>query len=567
MLSWFDENPERYWSGVCLVLAVVSFVALRPLLRKSTESDSVRSDWIWGLAILALLLAARWPELFVTREFSPDESHLLAGATTLRHDPVFWRSVDGATAGPIDFYALLPVGTFTGHDDYFSGRLTALLLIAGLLLLAHQSVALMFGKSVTRLGSLSTLCFEALTLHSDLTYYSTELAPAFLLAAAFYFGLRQILSEKTNLAGPASVGLLLGAVPLAKLQAAPLALLLGGGIIAAILLVPGLPTSARRRQLIALVGGAVVPSLAFGLMLTVTGEWKNAIVPYFQANVAYVETARPSVMATVTELISRSGRQGGLGPAWLLGGLWLFLLAAVVKGKRSSQLRWFALVAAVFLGAAVVCILTPRRPFVHYLQLLPVPWILASGAASAVIWQAWSPKREAAWRIVLAVALLGGTAGVVYSRIGINHPEVGHLVENQATPAGPVAKVLRHYTQPGEALAVWGWMCSYYVEAGLRQATREGPSVAELTPGPYLDFYRQRYLADFQRSLPPVFVDGVGGDNFAFHDRALAHDRNFPELAALIRTNYTQVDEISGSRIYVRNDRLAAVPREKASVP
>jgi hypothetical protein len=537
-------------------------LALLPLLRKSREADAVRSDWIWGLAILALLLAARWPELFVTREFSPDESHLLAGAITLRHDPVFWRSVDGATAGPIDFYALLPVGTLTGRDDYFSGRLTALLLIAGTLLFAHQSVALVFGRSVARLGSLGTLCFEALTLHSDLTYYSTELAPAFLLAGAFYFGLRQMLSSAPALRGQAGVGFLLGAVPFAKLQAAPLALLLGGGMVAASLLASGRPERERRRSLIALVGGAATPSLAVGLMLALTGEWKNAVIPYFHANVAYVEKAGPDIMTNALELFSRSGRQGGLGPAWIFGGLGLFLVALLSRKRDSAPVRWLMPVVLVFLAATITCILIPRRPFVHYLQLLPVPWILASGVAAAAIWQAWQQNRNAAWRIVLLLGLLGGPAGVIYSRSRINHPEVGHLAENQATPMGKVAQVLQHYAQPGESLAVWGWMCSYYVESGLRQATREGPSVAELTPGPYLDFYRQRYLADFQRSLPPVFVDAVGGNNFAFHDRELAHDRSFPEFGALIRMLYTQVDDIAGSRIYVRNDRLALIRRE-----
>ena len=50
------------------------------------------------------LLAWRWPFLLQASEYNPDESQLLAGALTLTRDPVFWRSVDGTTSGPLNFY-------------------------------------------------------------------------------------------------------------------------------------------------------------------------------------------------------------------------------------------------------------------------------------------------------------------------------------------------------------------------------------------------------------------------------------------------------------------------------
>jgi hypothetical protein len=41
----------------------------------------------------------------------------------------------------------------------------------------------------------------------------------------------------------------------------------------------------------------------------------------------------------------------------------------------------------------------------------------------------------------------------------------------------------------------------------------------------------------------------------------LRHEIIFPKLADYIRAHYTQVGEVQGVRIYVRNDRLPVVHR------
>jgi hypothetical protein len=107
-------------------------------------------------------------------------------------------------------------------------------------------------------------------------------------------------------------------------------------------------------------------------------------------------------------------------------------------------------------------------------------------------------------------------------------------------------------------------MNRYYVESGLRQATRDANTSGSIFFSPFHDYAREIYLGDLRKSAPPVFVDAVGPGNFYLNDRRLAHDAIFPELAAYIRENYTRVAEIGGSRIYVRNDRrpVTAAPKQ-----
>ena len=142
---------------------------------------------------MVVLIVGRWPTWFVAHDLNPDESQLIAGAITLRHDPVFWRSVDGGTAGPLDFFALWPAGCLHGKDDYLSARVSALGLIAAALVFAHQSIALVFGRLTARVTGFATLCFESLTLHSDFLHYSTELVAVSFVAAAFYLAVRRFV--------------------------------------------------------------------------------------------------------------------------------------------------------------------------------------------------------------------------------------------------------------------------------------------------------------------------------------------------------------------------------------
>jgi hypothetical protein len=109
----------------------------------------------------------------------------------------------------------------------------------------------------------------------------------------------------------------------------------------------------------------------------------------------------------------------------------------------------------------------------------------------------------------------------------------------------------------GEPLAIWGRRCALYVETGLYQATRQSHSAAQILPSPWQSYFLRRYYEDFRAANPPVFVDAVGPGNFQFQDRAQAHEAFLP-LNTWVQSHYSLVAEIGGTRVYARNDRLAA---------
>ena len=140
LFQWLDLHPGSYW--VLATMATLMLVARLGLTlgREAREPPAPPRgpDWRDAVVLFLFILAWRWPFLLVAYEYNPDESQLIAGAMTLVRDPVFWRAVDGHTAGPLDFYALLPLHALGVPLDYFNIRLTGLLLTWLTLFLAQR---------------------------------------------------------------------------------------------------------------------------------------------------------------------------------------------------------------------------------------------------------------------------------------------------------------------------------------------------------------------------------------------------------------------------------------------
>jgi hypothetical protein len=96
----------------------------------------------------------------------------------------------------------------------------------------------------------------------------------------------------------------------------------------------------------------------------------------------------------------------------------------------------------------------------------------------------------------------------------------------------------------------------FWVETGLIQATRDGQESRQTDPYRYRDYFRARFIRDFLRNRPPVFIDTVGVANVLYQDRVTRAHETFPELRDYIADNYHLVRDVEGTRIYVRNDRL-----------
>lgn len=551
LFHWLDLHPGTYW--VLVAAATVPVIArLGQMIGRDARNPGTTPpgiSWLDALGLFLFLLAWRWPFLLVSYDYNPDESQLIAGALTLNRDPVFWRSVDGGSSGPLNYYLLVPWHWLGAPLDYFTARLTCLLLTWGALLACLRTLARNFGRTAAWLSIMPAAAFFATVTQPELTNLSTEQLPTLLIALSFGLLADRTPSDRWRLW---TACLAAGALPWAKLQSAPIGLVLLGWGWWQVWFAPGPAASLRWRRTAEITLAAALPTLFFAGLAAATGQAEAAWIRFVLQNVSY--TATGTSPAGIDALLSlwRNAWADGSFPLFLAvvaAGLVAATVAMMVRRERPSLLMVAAAVVAL---AALVAVITPRRDYLHYVLLLPIPLTLWFGVALGGWWrELQTPRRRAALAgMVLAAALLP----LAQRSLEGQAPVYGGFSHHWKYPRSNVAAVVHALAGRDDTLGTWGWACALHVECALPQATRDGTTALSIDANPHQAYHRAVYLADLQSSRPPVFVDAVGPGAFVFTDRERQAHESFPELAAFIRQNYTLVLEQLDARIYARND-------------
>jgi len=570
LLTWLDASPAHYW-----IVAWITFCGFAAIALLALACGREKAWWqhpvLFSLAMLIVLLAFRWPELLDNRQYpDPDESQFIAGASTMREDPIFWRSVDGTTHGPLTEWPLLIALGARGSLDFATARTVSILLvwlelISALLIFRH-----LYKKSVAGLLVLPLLATHAFTQAWSFVAYGSEHVPDALIAigcCALFTAWRPNGTGAPDRSRLFATGVLLGAISFAKLQAVPIA---AAGVAAGawlVLTANSVNWNKRVRDLGALVGGAVTMSIMILGIVLATGIWSDFFSCYILDNLQYAAANRfPSDRSfTLIDgprmLLELGDSVGGFNQftLWMagFGGCGLLLLPRFTPWQRRC-----AVVAAALLVAAALAAIAPGRPYLHYLQLIIFPTGLLGGlVAGAVLsdrggssMQRWSHLRRA----VIVVAFLScGLGPQIWWRICEPQPFIGRFTATRGDLVrSEVSQEILQHAHRGETLGIWGWMPVFWVETGLIQASRDGQTSRQIEAHPRRDYYRARFLQDLVRSRPPVFVDAVGPENFVYEDRSRDGHETFALLDDYIEQNYHLVRELNGTRIYVRNDRL-----------
>ncbi len=541
ILWWLDGSPARYWSVAWFTFAVCLVLAWRPWAEEI--SASYLESVTFALALLICLFAFRWPILFVPSHLNVDESQMIAGVFTLRHDPVFWRSVDTQTAGPLNVYAAWIPTALSGANAYFGIRLLALLLGGATVLLLGWALRMVFPERIARISTLILLGSFAFAVDSDLVHYASELVPLFLLSLGTAGLTRCFTGGHRSWLWVA--GLSLGAVPFAKLQGAPIAFWIG---MCGIGFLAGTGGDGQRRPILIglLIAGALTVPLLFVLTAWYFGTWEEMWISYFAGNSSYVAAGGLDGWRAGKEALARLLRLDVFG-AIFCSTLVLTVLALSTKGRNGSIQRWMQRVVVGGFAVAGMCVLLPGRSFDHYFLLFTPSFGLLAACALARLSGAVKLLRQVGWSIVA----LGSIGLPSVQRMSQGNPYLGRWSEYRANPEGvpdPLIDEVKRWTTPGEPLALWGWETAVYVRSRCRQATRESNTATMSEPSAEREHFRQRYLSDLRKSRPRVFVDTTGAhrSGYTFED--------FPELRAYLAENYRLHAEFGRRFIYLRRD-------------
>jgi hypothetical protein len=539
MLS-FDSAPVVYWAiGYLLALVVIGLNLKERVLLP-----------LYLTAAVGLLVVMRLPAVLLNRELNADESQMLSHALTLYQDPVYWRSVDGTTIGPLDNYLLVIPRLLGFQLDYTSARVMGLLCVAGSLLFFFHALNRWFGRQLARVALLVPLLFLAFTQETDFVHYSSEQLPVFLLSICL--ALLADLSTEGRLSAQRTfwLGLVAGMVPFAKLQAVPQAGLL---VVGALYLAYQhyRQTQSGKPLLLLLLGGITFPALVLGWIVSME-IFQDFIDFYILGNAVYAGGS------SLGEMPTQFGKLILLSPDFtaLLIVVALMTLAGVLYARRNPSKEelprgMFVPVLTMSYGLAAIYAATKSgNLFVHYLNFCVYP--LALTAALGM-----QRMKQNKFMLLAGPLLLLTWFGIVDAISYLKSRQLNSLISEGATtlPESPVVRALKPFATPTDRMVVWGWQCQYYVEAQLAQGTAENHSERSIFLHPLRDVYRRRYLSDMRRTKPAIFLDAVGKNSLWVQNVATQGHESFPELAEYISRNYRFLGTIDGTRLYIRRER------------
>jgi hypothetical protein len=515
-----------------IVLGLLGLLVVLAVAPVWSMAAGRRGQLAFACTLLATLVAGHWQSLVDNRPWAnPDEAQMIAGAITLRHDPVFWRDVDGTTHGPLNQWPLT-LASWAGLPlDFRSARLFALVSTTATLLLLIGSLSV-GGEIIGRLAVLPAAAWLATVREPEFHQYSSEHMPLVLLAAAVVVGFTVGPSPLPPLRA-AAFGALLAALPLAKLQAAPLGAALGALWLWRVARAPG---AAWNYIGAALLGSGATLLIVLGPTF-VTGAGGEFWSSYIIANRNYClgENWNPAWPRQVW------------GLSWLLAITAVFLTAALASNRKALLVLPSFQLGAVLGLAGGFAILYPGYPVLHYwLLLVPAVTLLCGAAVSVTV------TRERSSRWLVPTAALACILPFALKLTFQIFPRWESQLTEPSADSTRANALIQQLSLPDDCLAVWGWAPELYVLNQRRQATREAHTYGQIRPGPLQARLRARYLTDLEHANPAVFVDAVHPTAFTFNDRARQAHESFPALASWLDLHYDLAGEFEGLRIYHR---------------
>lgn len=531
----------------------------------------LRSDGLYLFFLSAFIIAGRWPGL-LAGQLNPDEGQFLAGAQKLLHDPVYWRSVDTGSSGPLNVYPLMVSAVAGFHPDYATARLLGVVLIIVSCLCLYFALSCLYSTWIARAALVPVVSTWALMTATDYVHYSSEHVSIALTSIALYFVCRFASGgAKAEMGQLILIGLILGALPYAKLQATPIAAILGviclhliwsrrsslGGIL---------------RGVLSLVGGTACVSLFHLLAVAHYSLLHKFFMSYVVQNLHY-STSNASVstrLANLVRLITwEKATQPLFGLTAVLLAVGTFLLLALARkglcrgraeaANCATGTECFLVYGILLLVASIYSVAQPQRLHIHYALFLILPSGFVLGTVLGELQNAARRELPAASICRFASrSILIAFFAVSLLQIGVSlTSDNPYLVNRQRyleQYLSPVARAILEYASPGDTIAIWGWSPELFVETGTLHATCESIPFWQFHPNPQQPYFIKRYVDELRGSNPTLFVDTQvpGSQNRSFGGTRGQSFTELPEIAEFVQRHFTVVRRIHGITIYAR---------------
>jgi len=538
----------------------------------SSKLSPLTREFMVACIIFVAVVASRHITLDHPVELSGDESELLVQVERYERDLMPWRSVDGSTIGPVNPWFLLVLKQVGWPMNYSAIHFLGALLLGAITVVSYFAVRLFLPFVGAALVGLAGTIAVGLSSSINFMYYATELFPALALGVAV---LGLVWARQKGRGAPLALmlaSLVAGLAPWAKLQAAPVALL-----ICVFIAWAAWVDSARERAwrvrfwLVGFVAlAALLPTVVIVWAVYAGGIFPDFWASYIVANLGYAgEFTWAKAGLRLGRLLYWSQLNG------LMAGVAALAVHYLFTSRRSASVaddpaRWLRAFAIVYLGTTLYCCIRPPHGFGHYHIFLIGPLFLAAGLwirrltrlerSDASI--TWLPDRSVIVALLVPVCLISGYNHVAGASLRLHLNGMRDNADRDLPAV--VCREINRLAPEASTMVVWGWMPTLYVRSGLFSATRHTISHFLIDPGPSRDLLREQFLREVLAAEPDVIVDAVASDCFVWNwDVPSSGIESFPEFAAYVKANYALVLNVIGDeegvplRVFVRPSCLA----------
>lgn len=478
------------------------------------------SQYIFLITALLFIWITRLPLLQIAGSLNADEAAFIAKAMRVRHGWYNWDALDPLTSGPLNSIALAWPYLFGLEVTFTTARITGTLIVSIICLFIFFSLRRLGGVVTAVFFTLPIFIFYGAINSFEFLHYSSEHVSILLLSIAIYCFIRILDFNNGSNHGLKTywiVAIVLGLVPFAKMQALPLAALVGG-LIFLFALMQSKRSSGYWQRIFVLVIGALIPATFFLLPLIITGNFHHFYNSYILNNLYYVA---PSLdffqfigMANVSYFYWMT-----FARFIILTILALSSFAFFLHNTTFSQ-RWALLTVLLALPVAYFCVITPGHFIPHYLHFILPMSALAAGAVFGILIQSITLQS----RIIMIFNVIIFMV-IIFSVIPGAKKEISQHYSHNASErffdglTFHSPNVLQ-YLQPNDRdfLLVWGWMSEYHAFTGITPATREPFSELQIRPTLQTPYYHERLMSDLELSKPDFIVDAVTPHSFRFDD-------------------------------------------------
>jgi hypothetical protein len=498
-----------------------------------------------GLTFLSILML-RLPQITWNHEINVDESQMIAQAHRYLSHPVPWRDVDGTTGGPLDSWFLSAPMLLGAPASWATARAMLWAAQCATMIFVYLALRRFGSRGEAQLSLMPTVLFYAFVMDADAVHYSSETLPVLLMSVVVCLLCRAWFTGAFSNLALFATGFLTGCIPLAKLQATPMA---------GYLLMAGLAVAFFRYRKncgpklgLMLAGAALFPCVLLGIVAA-SGAAGDFWISYILGPSAYTRESYWFRARLIFAMFTAASSFRGYFISTAGCAILLAVTRCYVHKSRPGIQLVAPLVGVVGLGViAVGCMVTAGKGYPHYLLLLiPAQALffgvtLALGKALLLAPEENDPHlfpKPIHWFLAafaLVICLQAPKAPTYFTSMR------DFIATRRPDRKSFVARRLSQVTRPGDTISVWGWMPSYYVESGLMPATRDAIGHFMIEASPYRDnYYRPRYLKDLEQSRPAVFIDAMADGVFQWswtdwYDRT--HE-SFPALRRFIDENYS----------------------------